>query len=649
MPSRDPFPMQSDQAKAMEASVSSTAGAGSWNTMTTTTVSGSTAPTTEPVMGSTKDAEDTTEGGGKEGLIHGGKGNDDDDDDQKRHNEDDVFLDRPLWESRSTGTFQRGMVHLLRLLEKVVQRLYGNQLSLSEFCRTICLSTTLFFMIGSYWMMRSLKDPVLSALCGVSVIPKAKMLSVVVVLFVVSIYNKLLDSDIARHKLFYIFGMFYFTLFMVIALLLMHPVLGLANEVPSPWRIMGWISYCSIESFGSVMVSLFWSFANSNISLETAKASYGVMVATAQIGSILGPTFVKYAAPIYGPAKCYMIGACGILLLQITMYSYISIYGVQETKAAVAKEGSSTKGPKKEKPGVLEGLQLFYKYDYVKGIFAISCLFMVAGTIVDFTLKVLAQQYFAEEHPCLPGMSCYNALDPAHHGSSQEATAAFTSFMGFFGQATNLLSFTLSLFGTSAVIRYLGLRLTLLLFPSIILLMLVVVRFNPTLNTVFGAMMVFKACSYALNNPTKEILYQPTSPAVRYKAKSWIDIFGARGSKAVGSIVTNAFSHSATSLVQNGTLVGMCVASFLIWNARFMGRKFDEYTASGYIVGGDSDKDGMDDSENLEMAMNQNKSEETSCAIYDEEGDDDEVGPEEEGQHLDEHMFAKKPPEVQMV
>ena len=636
MPSRDPFPMQSDQAKAMEASVplntstATTAAGDSWNTMSTSTTArtaSSSATTTSG--GSGGEHHDT-------GLIMTNGDNNNDDDyheeiEKERHQQDDMFLDRPIWESRRTGgIIQRMMVFGTRTMESTIHQLYGNQLTVSEFCRTICLATTLFFMIGSYWMMRSLKDPILSALCGVAVIPKAKMLSVFVVLFVVSIYNKLLDSDIPKHKLFYIFGTFYFTLFIGIALLLMHPQLGLANEVPSPWRIMGWISYCSIESFGSVMVSLFWSFANSNISLETAKASYGVMVATAQIGSILGPTFVKYAAPIYGPAKCYMVGACGILLLQLTMYMYVSIYGVQETRDAATAALKGTP-KKKEKAGVLEGLQLFYKYHYVKGIFAISCLFMIAGTIIDFTLKVLAQQYFAEEYPCQLGMSCYNALDTAHHGTSQEATAAFTSFMGFFGQATNILSFSLSFFGTSAVIRYLGLRLTLLLFPSIILAVIIIVRLNPTLYTVFGAMMVFKACSYALNNPTKEILYQPTSPAVRYKAKSWIDIFGARGSKAVGSIVTNAFSDSATHLVQNGSLVGMAVASFLIWNATFMGRKFDEYTTSGHIVGGESDES-VDDSENLEMAMNQNKSEETSCAIYDNDDDneDNELGPEDQ-------------------
>lgn len=180
-------------------------------------------------------------------------------------------------------------------------------------------------------------------------------------------------------------------------------------------------------------------------------------------------------------------------------------------------------------------------------------------------------------------MSCYNAKTGIH-GMSNDATEEFTAFMGFFGQATNTLSFLLSFLGTSAVIRYLGLRKTLLLFPSLCLAVIIFVRLHPTLHVVFGAMMMLKACSYALNNPTKEILYQPTSSAVRYKAKSWIDIFGARGSKATGSLVTNAFSDSASNLIANGSLVGMAVASFLIWNARFMGQKFEEVSAKNYLL-----------------------------------------------------------------
>ena len=573
-------------------------------------------------------------------------GNNDDDDDiysgahlpEDDPEQEDAYLDIPLTELRGSQ-WDRMLGSAKRTGLKIYRRLYGDKLPPSEMLRVLSLATTLFFMIGGYWLLRSLKDPVLIALCGYRAIPKAKMLSVPVVLGVVSIYNHLLDSDIPKHRLFYIFGTFYFFLFITIALCLMNDSIGLANKHANPNRILGWISYCSIESFGSVMVSLFWSFANSNIPLETAKASYGVMVALAQIGSILGPTFVNVYGMSLGPAKCYMLGSLFILLLQGTMYSYIKAYGTMDQPQQ-----------KKARAGITEGLVLFWDHNYVKGIFAISCLFMVEVTIVDFTLKVLAKDFFAQEYPCeITNTDCYDAAT-GEFGMTEEATNALTSFMGLFGMATNSLSFLFSLLGTSAVIRYLGLRWTLLLFPSMCLMVIIFVRLHPTLYVVFGAMILLKGFSYGLNNPTKEILYQPTSPAIRYKAKSWIDIFGARGSKALGSVVTNAFSHSAQELVANGSLVGMAVASFLIWNARFMGKKFDEYTESGFIVGDESNPE----SQSIEMAVGQNDGEETSCAIADDDEDDDdeenaEVSSEPHDGDGDKASATKPVAEVTMV
>eukprot|EP00537_Pseudo-nitzschia_pungens_P011747 CAMPEP_0172392342 /NCGR_PEP_ID=MMETSP1061-20121228/8507_1 /TAXON_ID=37318 /ORGANISM="Pseudo-nitzschia pungens, Strain cf. pungens" /LENGTH=676 /DNA_ID=CAMNT_0013123171 /DNA_START=130 /DNA_END=2160 /DNA_ORIENTATION=- len=666
MPERDPFPMTSMEAKALEASVGANASdnrnpnrnrnrnrnpdGGDRSDSNTTSWS------TMPLDSSTNDAPSSTDIRGDEpdeknelvGRKKSIRKDEQEDiythvdkevvDEEDEENLADRVLDVPLeelrgdWRKKYTGQAKRASFRFYR-------RLYGDKLPLAEMMRTLCLAMTLFFMIGGYWMLRSLKDSVLMALCGYQAIPKAKMLSVFVVLGVVSVYNHLLDSDIAKHQLFYVFGTFYFMLFIVISFMLMNPSIGLANKYQDEGRLLGWVSYCAIESFGSVMVSLFWSFANSNISLETAKSSYGVMVAFAQLGSILGPAIVTRYAEEWGIAQCYLLGSLNMLLLQGTMYFYIRTYGSNESRAKeeAAKEkavkdaaGDESAPPKKkkERAGILEGLILFWKYNYVKGIFAISCLFMVEVTIVDFTLKVLAKEYFSEEYPCeMTNPDCYNA-ETKVFGLTGEASNAIASFMGLFGVATNSLSFIFSLLGTSAVIRKFGLRLALLLFPTLCLVVIIVVRLRPTLYIVFLAMILLKANSYALNNPTKEMLYQPTSGAVRYKAKSWIDIFGARGSKALGSVVTNAFSDSAENLVANGSLVGIAVSCFLIWNARFMGKLFEQYTESGYVVGEEDNPE----TKNIEMAIAQNECEDTSCAIEGEEDEDENENEESEEQ-----------------
>ena len=96
--------------------------------------------------------------------------------------------------------------------------LYGD-VEEREILRTLFLSLPLFFLLSTYWLLRSLKDPVLTTISGVQAIPKAKMMSVIVVLGVVAIYNRLLDK-FERHKLFYLFGSIYIVLFSAIAMAL---------------------------------------------------------------------------------------------------------------------------------------------------------------------------------------------------------------------------------------------------------------------------------------------------------------------------------------------------------------------------------------------------------------------------------------------
>lgn len=89
-------------------------------------------------------------------------------------------------------------------------------------------------------------------------------------------------------QLFYILGACYTLLFLFISLILRSAPLGLANWGTRPERVVGWLSFVAIESYGSLAVALFWAFTNATVDLEAAKASYGLVIAGAQIGAIIG-------------------------------------------------------------------------------------------------------------------------------------------------------------------------------------------------------------------------------------------------------------------------------------------------------------------------------------------------------------------------
>jgi AAA family ATP:ADP antiporter len=491
------------------------------------------------------------------------------------------------------------------IFEATFTRLYG-KMSWDEKARLFWLAATLFFIIGGYWLLRSIKDPVISSINGVDAIPKAKMLSVVVVTVGVGIYNELYDR-FEPHQLFYLIGGFYALLFSMIGAALMHPVYGIYNTEADPTRLLGWVSYCAIESFGSIGVTNFWAFANSVYDLERAKKAYGLLIACAQLGSVAGPTLVTQASTL-GIPFLYFCGAGCMALMVFMVFLYVQRFGTdkQRADAAELENNAPSKPKKKEKAGMLEGLYIVGRYSYVQGITAVSCIFMVEVTILDYAMKVLAKAKFESQYPD----------DPI------AATEAFAQFMGFFGQATNTLSFCLSLLGTSFVIRSLGLKTTLLLFPTLLVGAGVIVYLMPSLELVFIIMLALKALSYALNNPCKELLYQPTSKAVKFKAKSWIDIFGQRGAKALGSVVTAFYSNSSELLLSNGMIISMGLSGFLLYISNWIGIKFDAYTESGYVVGADAEEENL---EPEEAAGAQFKAQDTSCADEEDEDDGDEV------------------------
>ena len=54
----------------------------------------------------------------------------------------------------------------------------------------------------------------------------------------VTVYNKLIDM-FPKHQLFYIVGGFYTVAFALLAAILAHPTIGIANTEASPYRILG--------------------------------------------------------------------------------------------------------------------------------------------------------------------------------------------------------------------------------------------------------------------------------------------------------------------------------------------------------------------------------------------------------------------------
>jgi hypothetical protein len=88
-------------------------------------------------------------------------------------------------------------------------------------------------------------------------------------------------------------------------------------------------------------------------------------------------------------------------------------------------------------------------------------------------------------------------------------------------------------------------------------------------------MVTIKALSYGFNNPVKETMYVPTSDSIKFKAKSWIDAFGNRSSKAGGATINNALNAvSSNGFITYAVLISLSVIGIWVVVAFLMGQAF---------------------------------------------------------------------------
>ena len=448
------------------------------------------------------------------------------------------------------------------------------------------LSLTFFLIIGSYWLLRLLKDTVFMKIAfpeslgwaaqqGGLYQPYAKTASVFVVIACIFIYSKLVDT-FKKHQLFYVIATFYAAVFgSITTALFLRSMYGDAFLGKTLLASVGWITYWSIESYGSLMVPLFWSFVISVTDSNKAKTGFPLIIAGAQIGSIGFSGLTIFASELGGIRRLFAIATLLVLAIVAVVYYFMKVipadHLVGDKKVAEAeKQGQKKKEKENFFAGFYNGLRLLLTTPYLLGVLVVSTVYEIVGTIVDYQMKR------------------YAAISPQFAGE-----AGFAKFMGIFGVCVNSLAFIIALLGTSYLLKKYGIRICLLIYP--IIFGIALIGFygaysagwlvdGRMLWALFAVMVLARGLTYAVNNPSKDMMYIPTSKDVRYKAKGWTDMFGGRTAKATGSQVTSALRHDLALLVTVGTVIGLGVIAFWILAALFVGKKNEQLIRDGEII-----------------------------------------------------------------
>lgn len=454
------------------------------------------------------------------------------------------------------------------MLKRLAIALWGKFESKEEVQKFLLLGAIFFCIIGTYWAMRPMKDSIFIKVVGSDYIPMAKWLSLAVVMLLLVVYSKLVDL-LPRHKVFYILTGGYAVTAVVLAYILNSPAYGLDNTVTDPSRFIGWIWYCYVESFGSLIVALFWAFTTDITKEESAKRGFPLIALLGQTGNIVGPWYLNAKSLGFthsGPMIYILAGlviAMGILMwvfMHVTPKS--QMVGYQEVT-----HGGHPKETTHSEPGFFEGLKLLITQPYLLSIFLLLFFYEVIVTFFDFLFKATAGAAFPLERD-------------------------LGAYLANYGAMTGVVATACVLLGINKIQQYLGFRFSLVLTPILVAIAAIVVRVYPGLTVFFWVMVLAKAMNYALNQPTIKQLYIPTSKDARYKSQAWIEMFGSRGSKATASGVnalrlwfTRAYGAGGASLfltVTTGVSLGLVGAWLFI--IPFLARTYQKAVDKKQVV-----------------------------------------------------------------
>lgn len=402
-----------------------------------------------------------------------------------------------------------------------------------EFKKFLRMGLIFALIIGVYWTLRPLKDAIFIQLVDRLHLPYAKTVSVLALLPLVMFYTRLLEKT-SRERMLIILPTFYGVTVLVFAVAMFF-CQGTPEEIAQrsmvPWvltRGLGYLWYLFVESFGSLVVALFWAFAADTTEPTSAKRGFPFVVAIGQLGGIIFPYSIGGL-----PHRLHLesdvlsmciLGALILIIIPLVRY-FLKVTPKHLLKAFEGKNEAAEE--KTHEPGFLEGLKLMVRHRYLLGIFAANFIYEIIVTIFDFNFKVAA--------------------------GAEYTGVALSHYLSLYGSSVNIVSLACLLLGISNVTRFLGVGIALAAMPVIVGVALFGFLTLDSLTFLFILMVGSKAINYALNGPALKQLYIPTTPDVRFKAQAWIETFGSRASKEVGSMFNMLLSPLQKAF---GQLVG---------------------------------------------------------------------------------------------
>jgi AAA family ATP:ADP antiporter len=302
-------------------------------------------------------------------------------------------------------------------------------------------------------------------------------------------------------------------------------------------RYVGYTFFVWLSTVNLFVTSVFWAFMVDIFDMRQGKRMFAFIGIGGTLGALAGGWATNVISgmteSVYLPAGLMLTGAAffGLAIVLVLALDRLA-FGSEHSRLTV--DGAATQ----DHPGAAEGetaargeiggtfwdgAKAVAGSPYLLGIGAYIVLMAISNTLI----------YFTQANIILDNTDTFS-----------QRVASFAQFDALAQVATLFVQ----IFVTTQVIKRIGVGWTLVILPVVTMAGFAIL----SAWTVFGVMAVFqavhRATRYALSRPARETLFSVVSPAEKYKAKPFVDVFLYRGGDVAGAGVDGMFAAMGMTL-----------------------------------------------------------------------------------------------------
>lgn len=359
------------------------------------------------------------------------------------------------------------------------------------------LSSWFFVTTTTLWLLKPLRSASLLAHLGAEELPYVRLGAVVVVAIVVAAY-----SHAARRASRLAIASGANLLFSAVLLVFWASLVGF-GEALATQRWFVWAVFILVDVYSTVMIGIFWTYANDVVSREEADRLYAPIGLGGIVGGIVGGAVVDSLVGALGSVNLLLVCAgLGVATASLVRLSE----GLLRPAPRVIEHGRARAKPLE---AALEGARQVGRSRYLRLIVAVVISYEFAAAMTDFVVNVVFERAFA----------------------SEDEIARMFGRLGWIVSATALVSQVVLV--PALLPRK---RIALLVPPVAMGLAVAGLAVAPVVALAIAMSAADRGLNYSLHQATKETLYVPLSDAQRYEGKAFVDMFADRLGKALSAL-----------------------------------------------------------------------------------------------------------------